>query len=149
MTDRLVVRADLEVVVGAVTARLTGDGSDLVLAATDPLALWRAVVGTPWPAGATLRPGRAAVGRLGTDLARHGLHLDVTGPQGRVVELGAGVSSPVGRALTGSPAVRPGTPRTVAATVAATSGAGRRPALRVCWAAAALAAVLWAVRRRR
>ena len=143
MSDRLVVRADLEVVVGDVTARLTGDGSQLTLAASDPLALWRAVAGTSWPAGVTLRSGRAALGELGDGLADRGLHVDVTGPHGRIAELGAGVASPVGRALTGSTTVRPGTPRTVAATVRA----GRRPGRRA-WAIGAVVAVLWAARRR-
>jgi len=145
MSDRLVVRADLEVVVGDVTARLTGDGSDLTLAATDPLALWRAVAGTSWPAGVTLRAGRVALGELGRGLADRGLHVDVTGPHGRVAELGAGVTSPVGRALTGSVAVRPGTPRTVAATLRA----GRRPGARTWLGVLAVAGVLWAARRRR
>jgi hypothetical protein len=145
MSDRLVVRADLEVVVGDVTARLTGDGSQLTLAASDPLALWRAVAGTSWPAGVTLRAGRAALGELGDGLADRGLHVDVTGPHGRIAELGAGVASPVGRALTGSTAVRPGTPRTVAATVRA----GRRPGGRVWLLGAGLAAALWVARRRR
>ncbi|MEI4274132.1 hypothetical protein TEK04_20600 [Klenkia sp. LSe6-5] len=146
MSDRLVVRADLAIAVGDVAARLTGDGSDLTLAATDPLALWRAVVGTPWPTGARLRPGRVAVGRLADELAGRGVHLDVTGPHGRVVELGAGVSSPAGRALTGSAAVRPGSARTVTATA--------RAALPDRWvrlgAVAALLALAgtWAARRR-
>ncbi|SDP34319.1 hypothetical protein SAMN05660199_03673 [Klenkia soli] len=113
----LAVRADLTLQAGGTTARLTGDGADLVLASTDPIGLWRAVTDLPWPAGATARSGPRAVGELAGLLAAQGLHVDVTGPHGRVAELGAGVSSPLGRALTGSSAVRAGSARTVLATV--------------------------------
>ncbi len=115
----LAVRADLTLESDGLTARLTGDGTRLTLDASDPVALWRAAAGIPWPAGVTVRRGPGALGELAGALAAQGLHLDVTGPRGRVAELGAGVASPAGRLLTGSPAVRPGSVRTVAATVSA------------------------------
>ena len=136
ITGPLAVRADLTLESGGLTARLTGDGTHLVLDASDPVALWRAAAGIPWPAGVTVRRGPGALGELAGVLAAQGLHLDVTGPRGRIAELGAGVSSPTGRVLTGSPAVRPGSVRTVAATVS--TGLRLRPGLLLCAAAAVL-----------
>ncbi|MEI4281017.1 hypothetical protein [Klenkia terrae] len=135
-TGPLAVRADLTLESGGLTARLTGDGTRLVLDASDPVALWRAAAGIPCPAGVTVRRGPGALGELAGVLAAQGLHLDVTGPRGRIAELGAGVSSPTGRVLTGSPAVRPGSVRTVAATVS--TGLRLRPGLLLGAAAAVL-----------
>ncbi len=123
----LAVRADLTLESDGLTARLTGDGTRLTLDASDPVALWRAAAGIPWPAGVTVRRGPGALGELAGALAAQGLHLDITGPRGRVAELGAGVASPAGRLLTGSAAVRPGSVGTVAAT--ASAGLQVRPAL--------------------
>jgi len=114
----LVVRADLALSVDGQSARLTGDGTDLTLTSSDPVGLWRSATSVPWPAGVTVSSGPRAVGELGDLLAAHGLHLDVTGPQGRVAELGRGVSSPVGRTLTGSAGVRLGSPRVLVGTLA-------------------------------
>ncbi|MCW2581981.1 MAG: hypothetical protein JWQ53_771 [Klenkia sp.] len=114
----LVVRADLALSVGAQSARLTGDGADLTLTSSGPVGLWRSATSAPWPVGITARSGPRAVGELGDLLAAHGLHLDVRGPQGRVAELGRGVSSPVGRTLTGSAGVRLGSPRVLVGTLA-------------------------------
>lgn len=147
-TGPFAVRADLTLQTDGLTARLTGDGDRLTVTASDPWALWRAAAALPWPVGTTVSRGPAVLGEIGDALAARGLHVDVTGPGGRVAELGAGVTSPLGRLLTGSAAVRPGSPRTVAATVTAgvtASPTGRR-ALGL-GLAAVLAAVL--LRRRR
>ena len=114
---RLEVTADLTLTVDGQQARLTGSGSDLTLTASDPVALWRSAASVPWPVGVTVGSGPRALGGLAGSLADAGLHLDVTGPQGRVAELGHGVDSGLGRGLTGSRAVRFGSPRTLAATV--------------------------------
>ncbi len=147
-TGPFAVRADLTLQADGVTARLTGDGDRLTLDASDPWALWRAAAALPWPVGTTVSRGPSVLGDLGTALAAHGLHVDVTGPGGRVAELGAGVTSPLGRLLTGSTAVRPGSARTVAATVSAgvTASTGGRRALGVGLVAVLVAVVL---RRRR
>lgn len=115
--SRFDVRADLVLTVDGRQARLTGDGTDLTLTASDPVALWRSAASVPWPVGVTVGSGPRALGGLAGALADAGLHLDVTGPGGRVAELGRGVDSGLGRGLTGSRAVRFGSPRTLAATV--------------------------------
>ncbi|MCO7221286.1 hypothetical protein [Klenkia sp. PcliD-1-E] len=147
-TGPFAVRADLTLQADGVTARLTGDGDRLTLDASDPWALWRAAAVLPWPVGPTTGRGPSVLGDLGSALAQQGLHVDVTGPGGRVAELGAGVTSPLGRLLTGSTAVRPGSARTVAATV--TSGLTASPRGRRA-VALGLAVVVAAVvlRRRR
>ncbi len=147
-TGPFAVRADLVLQTDGLTARLTGDGDRLTVTASDPWALWRAAAALPWPVGPTVARGPGVLGDLGRALADHGLHVDVTGPRGRVAELGAGVDSPLGRLLTGSAAVRPGSARTVATTVSAgvTASPGGRRALGL-GLAAVLAVVL--LRRRR
>jgi hypothetical protein len=147
-TGPFAVRADLTLQADGLTARLTGDGDRLTVTTADPWALWRSAAALPWPVGPTVSRGPSVLGDLGRALAEHGLHVDVTGPSGRVAELGAGVSSPLGRLLTGSAAVRPGSPRTVAATVTAgvTASRGGRRALGLGLAAVLAAVVL---RRRR
>ncbi|KQS71537.1 hypothetical protein [Modestobacter sp. Leaf380] len=115
--SRFDVRADLVLTVDGRQARLTGDGTDLTLTSSDPVALWRSAASVPWPVGVTVGSGPRALGGLAGALADAGLHLDVTGPGGRVAELGRGVDSGLGRGLTGSRAVRFGSPRTLAATV--------------------------------
>ena len=111
------VTADLALSVDGHDARLTGSGADLTLDSTDPVALWRSAASVPWPVGITVSTGPRGLGGLGDALAEAGLHLDVTGPHGRVAELGRGVDSTLGRSVTGSRLVRFGSPRTLAATV--------------------------------
>ncbi|SDG26317.1 hypothetical protein [Klenkia brasiliensis] len=148
-TGPFAVRADLTLQADGVTARLTGDGDRLTLDASDPWALWRSAAALPWPVGPTVSRGPSVLGEIGSALAARGLHVDVTGPGGRVAELGAGVASPLGRLLTGSAAVRPGSPRTVATTVSAgvTASPGGRRAVGL-GLAALLAAVVLGRRRR-
>ncbi len=141
---RLEVTADLALTVDGHQARLTGSGTDLRLTASDPVALWRSAAGVPWPVGVTVGSGPRALGGLASALTDAGLHLDVTGPRGRVAELGRGVDSGLGRGLTGSRSVRFGSPRTLAATV-------RREPLP--WRSVAVGALVvllarWALRRR-
>lgn len=115
--SRLEVTADLALTVDGQQARLTGSGSDLRLTAADPVALWRSAASVPWPVGVTVGSGPRALGDLAGTLAGVGLHLEITGPRGRVAELGRGVDSGLGRRLTGSRSVRFGSPGTLAATV--------------------------------
>lgn len=151
MTDRepglgLEVAADLLLELDGHTAQLSGSGTDVVLECSDPVGLWRAANALPWPAGVTQDAGPQALGSLADGLARQGLHLDVTGPSGRVAELGRGVDSGVGHRLTGSRSVRFGSLRTLAVTAGADLRSGR--ALLVAGGLAALALTGWALRRR-
>ena len=115
----LSVTADLALSIDGHDARLTGSGGDLTLDSSDPVALWRSAASVPWPVGVTVGSGPRALGGLADALAEQGLHLEVTGPHGRVAELGRGVDSALGRSVTGSRVVRFGSPRTLAATISA------------------------------
>ena len=140
----LQLTADLALTVDGHQARLTGNGTDLLLTASHPVALWRSAASVPWPVGVTVGSGPRALGGLAAALSDAGLHLDVTGPRGRIAELGRGVDSGVGRGVTGSRAVRFGSPRALAATV------GQEPVPRRTLAVGAGLALLvgWALRRR-
>ncbi len=140
----LSVTADLALTVDGRQARLTGSGSDLTLTSADPVGLWRSAAEVPWPVGVTVGHGPRALGGLGEALAEVGLHLDITGPHGRVAELGRGVDSGLGRGLTGSRGVRLGSPRTLAATVAAEP----MPWRPILGGVALLVLVRWVLRRR-
>lgn len=140
------VTADLVLTVDGQHARLTGSRSDLRLTASDPVALWRSAASVPWPTGITVGSGPRALGALAGVLGDAGVHLDVTGPQGRVAELGRGVDSALGGGLTGSRRVRFGSPRTLVATVGQ-EPVPWRPVLLVA-AALVLARVLTRLRRR-
>ncbi len=142
--DALRVDADLFIDVDGTPAHLRGAGSHLVLSSPHPERVWAAAVGSALPAGVGVVDGPRAVGRLADALAGAGLSLDVTGPHGSVVRLGAGVSSALGRVSTGSAAVRPGPPLAVGAVVLAPHRRVLAPALAVL-----AAVVLWWARRAR
>ncbi len=127
-------------------ATLVADGDRLVLSAAHPERAWAAVVSAALPAGVGKLDGPRAVGRVASELAAVGLRLEVRGPRGRLAQLGEGVQSRLGRAVTGSAAVAPGAPSAVA--VLLWSRVSRRGAAIavVALGAAAGAAVL---RRRR
>lgn len=104
----LSVSADLRLEVDGREAHLSGDGQRLVLRTEDPLRLWSALGDASLPAGATAPTGPRAIGRLATLLKDFGVTLDIAGPGGTVVRLGSEARSPVGRLVTGSRAVQPG-----------------------------------------
>ena len=95
----LAVDADLRLVVTTATgdstiARVTGSGQQVSVEAQRPDVLLAAV-------------DRADVGRVADLLTAAGITVEVHGPRGPVVTLGAGTSNRVGRALTGSGGVAP------------------------------------------
>lgn len=108
------VEADLDIRVAGTSAHLGGHGDRLTLTCAEPDQLWAAVsvAGAGAPTG--FDSGPRAVGRLADELTAAGLGLEVVGPHGTMVRMGHGVHSPLGRAATGSYAVRPGTPSAVA-----------------------------------
>lgn len=144
--DRLHVQADLSLDIDGVTARLTGDGGLLTLRTSHPERVWASALGASLPMGGADDP--RSVGRIADALADAGLRVDVVGPQGVVVSLGAGVDSRAGRIAAGSAAVGPGSPKAVALTLWRRTA---RPALTVLGAGALalLGAATWARRRRR
>ena len=89
---------------GATTGTARGDGALLSVRADDPVVAWDAL------AGAAPR-GTRALAALADHLAEQGLSVRVTGPAGRLATVGAAADSAVGRAVTGSRRVQPGSPR--------------------------------------
>lgn len=144
---RLDVTADLAVEVDGVPATLTGSGGRLVLSASDPVALWSAVVSSDLPAGFGRVDGPRSLGRIADGLREAGVRLDVRGPRGPVVALGAGVTSAAGRLSTGSSALRPGGPRALAPLLI--SDLRRRPLAAASAVAVLVALVATTLRRRR
>ena len=122
------------------TGRVEGDGRVLRVVTTDAAVVWGAALGSS-------TTGPRVLDAVARRLADEGAVLEVTGPDGVVATVGAGVDSPVGRLLAGSRHVRLGRPRAVAplARARAAQLAGQ-PRGRAALAAAALAALL-AVRR--
>ncbi len=89
------LRVELTTAVGtSTTARVTGDGQQVRIEASRPEVLLSAV-------------GRADVGRVAELLAATGVTVSVVGPHGPVATLGAGTSTRIGRAITGSSHVAP------------------------------------------
>jgi hypothetical protein len=118
--SRLDVTADLRIEVDGTQATLVGSGDRLVLETTDPGAFWSALLRAELPAGVGRIDAARALGRIADGLRDAGVRVDVRGPRGRLVALGAGVRSPAGRLGTGSSALRPGGPRALAPLVLAT-----------------------------
>jgi hypothetical protein len=105
------VSADLRMHVTAPTGEttgvhVTGSGNELHVEAEKPAVLFSAVAPDD-------------VGRVAELLAAAGLVVRVTGPDGPVAVVGAGVSNRVGRAVTGSARVAPA-PRAAARIAAST-----------------------------
>ena len=140
------VEADLAIEVDGRSAHLRGDGNTLVLTSAHPASVWAAAVGAALPAGVGVASGPRAIALVADRLAAAGLSLEVTGPQGRVVRLGDGVQSVLGRVTTGSSAVGPGRPRAVA--VLLWQGQRRRVAVAAMLVSAAALAVWVSARRR-
>lgn len=103
---RLDVTADLSIEVDGTPARVTAEGGDLRVVATDVRGF---VLGLRAAATARngTRPGRADVGDLAGALADAGLTARLDSPSRSVVTLGAGVDSALGGLLLGTRRARP------------------------------------------
>jgi hypothetical protein len=111
--ETLSVLADLDLDVDGRSARLAGNGQHLVLTSEDPAHLWDTLTRASLPSGIGQVSGPRAVGRAASLLSDNGLTLDIVGPRGTVVRLGADAHSWAGRLLTGSEAVQPSSVRAV------------------------------------
>ncbi len=125
---------------GSTTGTAHADGTVLHVRAQDPVAAWDAVAGAA-PSGA------GALGTLADQLAAEGLSVEVTGPAGRLATVGAGADSALGRAVTGSRHVQPGSPTALRPLVVSKLRQGVRRRRSVLLALAAVAVL--AARRRR
>ncbi len=143
----LSVVADLRLETAGQRIQLIGDGQSLVLHTDHPLALLSAVNRTSLPSAISLGRGRRSVAQAADTLSRAGLRVDVRGPAGMLVSMGAGAGSRSGRLLTGSPAVTVGSAREVASSLANGLTLGRI-SVASC-TALAVAVTVFALRRRR
>ena len=144
----LIIHSDLTFSVdgpgGTSSGRIEAAGSRLTVHASDPVAAMDGAFGAQ---GLTSNMPAA----IADFLAERGLTVDVVGPRGTVVTLGAGVQSGVGALVSGSRHVRLGSPRGVGPLVLArltpTAPVRRRLWLGAATLAAAAAAAA-GVRRR-
>ena len=144
MSGQIQVEADLTFEIDGTPARLTSEGDLLVLSSAYPERVWASVTSAALPAGIGRLDGVRAVGQVASELAAAGLRLEVAGPRGELAYLGKGVRSRLGRVVTGSAAVAPGTPSAVAVLIW-----HRLPHRGAAIAALALGAVAVAVALRR
>lgn len=91
---------------GATAGTVRGDGSVLRVRADDPVAAWDGVLGS-------VSTGPAALSQVADLLHDEGAVVEVSGPDGVVATIGAGIESPLGRVLAGSRHVRLGRPAAV------------------------------------
>lgn len=121
------VTADLDIEMDGVSARLEADGQRLVLRSDQPQLLWSSLTQASIPDSVGSVSGLRAAGRAARAMSEVGIHLDVEGPRGPVVSIGDGEHSLVGRLVTGSSAVQPGSIRSLLPFVGVfTRGALRR-----------------------
>ncbi len=150
---RLMVAADLRLDVDGVGATVTGNGSTLIVASDEPVKLWQAANSSALPDGVGRIGGPRAIGRLADALDRVGLQLEVVGPDGPLVRLGArasaGASSRSARLLIGSDAVSFGSARALLPPVVAAARSAVNPRVVLVGAAAVALGVLTVLRRRR
>ena len=104
---RLSITADLRVEVGGARASVTASGAHVTVHADSPVTLWSELNRAALPSSVGRMSGPRAVGRAADLLQHNGLDVQIEGPEGVLVRLGAGVHSRWGRALTGSSAVQP------------------------------------------
>lgn len=91
---------------GATAGTVSGAGSTVRVHAEDPVAAWDGALGS-------VSTGPAVLAEVARHLHDQGIVLEVSGPDGLVATVGAGVSSSVGRLLAGSRFVRLGRPAAV------------------------------------
>ena len=141
---RLSVTGDLVFTVdgpgGATAGTVRGDGSTVRVHAEDPVAAWDGALGS-------VSTGPAVLDEVARQLHDAGLVLEVTGPGGLVATVGADVSSPVGRLLSGSRHVRLGRPAAVRPLAVAELRRRRVPIALAAVGAAVLAVLLRRARR--
>jgi len=143
----LSVVADLRLEAAGQRIQLVGDGQSLVLHTDHPRALLAAVRRSSLPVATGVAARRRSLGLAADALNSAGLRVDVRGPAGVLVSLGAGAGSRSGRLLTGSRAVTIGPAGEVAAGLTSGFPLGRITAAAL--AAATIAAAAYALRRRR
>lgn len=137
------IQAELTLDIDGRAASITGAGDRLVMHLDSPGHTLHAVQGLT---------SSAAVGALASGLRAAGLRLDVEGVHGRLLSLGAGVDSVLGRLSTGSRAVAAGSPRALTylgIQVLRRTFDRRGTAVGVTAGALGVAAVRWTVNRRR
>ena len=111
--ELLSVTADLDIEVDGHSARLRGDGRQVVLRSDHPQLMWESLTRASLPDSVGAVSGPRAIGRVARGMAQAGIHLDVEGPRGVIVSLGDGERSLIGRVVTGSSAVRPRSARSL------------------------------------
>lgn len=131
---------DVSFTVDGTAGTVTGDGDTVRVHANDPVKVWDAALGSVSTGPAMLR----SAARL---LHDQGVRVEVSGPAGRLVLVGAGVSSPIGVVLTGSPHVRLGSPQAVRPLAVAQARRSLAGLLRDPTGAAVMVVLLWIATR--
>lgn len=134
MTAALQVAGTVDLSVDGAAATLTGRGGTLILRSDRPATLIHG-----------MGPAAGGIDAVGALLAEAGLRLVLTGPNGDVATLGAGIHSALGRLVAGSSRVRLGRPAAVFVLARARLTPGARTAL---LGAAIAAGILFARSRR-
>ncbi len=155
MTDgqvprRLTVQADLRVEVDGAIGTVSGAGSTIVISTDEPMKFWSAATDSALPGAVGTMSGPRAIGDVADALDAVGLRVEVVGPNGTLVRLGAPADSRLAEMLTGSRSVAFGSPRAVLPPIwSAVRQSSARPLLLGAAGVAAAAVTLAAVRRRR
>ena len=126
---------------GSTSGEIVGDGPVLRVRAEDPVAAWEASVGS-------VSAGPAGLRIVADQLAAEGLSVEVSGPDGPLATVGAGVDSTVGRLVTGSRRVKLGRPAALRPLAVAQVKRSVPSARTFALALGALAAAFAALRRR-
>lgn len=111
--------ADLRLEAEGQRVQVVGDGDSLIVHTSDPLRLWSSLTSSALPSAVGRVSGPRAAGRAADALRDVGLRVDLTGPSGVLVSLGAGAGSTAGRLLTGSDSLGFGSVRAIRTTVTA------------------------------
>lgn len=127
---------------GATAGTVQGDGPVLRVHADDPVAAWDGLLGS-------VSTGPAVLSWVADQMHDEGVVLEVSGPDGLVATVGAGVESPLGRLLAGSRHVRLGRPAAVRPLALAQVRRSLGGARRGLALAGALAVLAWFARRAR
>ncbi|MCZ2814372.1 hypothetical protein O2W15_23320 [Modestobacter sp. VKM Ac-2979] len=139
---RLDVTGDLSIGVDGAPVRVTAAGGDVHVVADDVRGFVLGLRSAAATARTGTRPGRADLAELAGALADAGLTARLDSPSQRIVTVGAGVDSSLGRALLGTRQARPDAVGIVRASV-------RARAVETALGATLLALGYAVVRRRR
>ena len=126
---------------GATTGTMIGDGVVLRVHTEDPVAAWDGAVGS-------VSTGPRALREVADRLAGEGLSIEVSGPRGRLVVVGAEADSGVGRLLIGSRRVQLGGVGALRPLAVAQAKRTLAPHRRTVLLVSAVVAAALAVRRR-